>query len=315
MEIDQSRHHYTSEHRLKEINEYFNEHGTSETLQRYGIKECTLDRYQKDLGIPKKPRHAKILLLDIETLPLVCYAWDVWKQNIAPVQIIKDRALICWSAKWLFSSETLSDCVTPEEALKRDDSRICGTIWQLMEQADVIVGHNGKDFDIKVLNTRFIINGFRPPSPYQIIDTLIQARSQFAFISNKLDFIGRILTNRSKLDTNFKLWIRCDNGEQKALDYMVKYNKVDITLLENAYLYLRPWMKSHPNMGILMDASDTVCTHCGSSDIVPVEGTTYNTIVGTYVAMRCKCCGATPHARVNQLSKEKRKVLLASSAR
>jgi hypothetical protein len=315
MSIKQNRHHYTSEYRLKEINEYFNEHGTSETLQRYGIKEVTLNRYQKDLGLSKKPRHAKILLLDIETLPIKCYAWDVWKQNIAPVQIIAERSMICWSAKWLFSTEIMSDCVTPEEILKRDDKRICKSIWQLMEQADVIIGHNGKDFDVKILNTRFLINGFMPPSPYQIIDTLLQARSQFAFISNKLDFIGRLLVNKNKLATDFRLWKRCDNGDQKALDYMVKYNKFDIVLLENAYLYLRPWMKSHPNMAILLDATDTVCTVCGSSDIVEIDDHPYNTMVSSFIAMRCNNCGATPHKRVNTLTKDQRKLLLANSAR
>lgn len=307
--------HQPSQNRLNEIHEYHNQRGTTETLEKYHIKETTLKRYLAELRIDIKPRQAKILLLDIETFPLKCYSWGIWKQNIAPVQIIQDRALISWSAKWLFSYEMLSDCVTPDEALKRDDKRICESIWKLMEQADVVIGHNGQAFDTKTLNTRFLINGFPPPAPYQIIDTLLQARSQFNFTSNKLDFIGRILVKRNKIDTDFKLWIRCDKGEQKALDFMVKYNRYDVTLLENAYLYLRPWMRSHPNMALLLEATEMICPTCGSSNIEEIDNSTYNTLVGSYVAYRCNCCGAIPHGRKNQVSKERRNVLLTNSGR
>lgn len=295
--------------------EYFYSHGEPATIKKFNIKSSTIERYKRILNLEKKPRHAKILLLDIETFPIVGYVWDIWKQNLAPCQIIKDRAMISWSAKWLFSPDILSDCVTPDEALIRDDKRISKSIWDLMNDADVTIAHNGNAFDTKMLNTRFLINHMNPPSPYQVIDTLLQARSQFNFTSNKLDFIGTILENQKKLQTDFSLWEMCDNGRQDALNYMVKYNKYDITLLENAYLHLRPWMKSHPNMGLLMEADEMVCGICGSSDLTEIEHCTYNTMVGSYTAYRCGECGSTPHAKNNQICKNKRDVLLRNSAR
>ena len=52
------------------------------------------------LNIPKK-----ILLFDIETAPLQCYAWGIWGQNINPDFLIRDWFVLCWSAKWIFEDK------------------------------------------------------------------------------------------------------------------------------------------------------------------------------------------------------------------
>ena len=71
-----------------------------------------------------KKKFPKILILDIETSPLKAYVWKRWKENISLDQTISEWFMLCWSAKWLFSAETMSCSVTPEDALKEDDSRI-----------------------------------------------------------------------------------------------------------------------------------------------------------------------------------------------
>jgi DNA polymerase III epsilon subunit-like protein len=63
-----------------------------------------------------------------------------------------------------------------------------------MDEADLICAHNGDAFDIKKINSRLIVNGFKPPSPFKTIDTLKIARRVFKFDSNKLDNIGRYLS-------------------------------------------------------------------------------------------------------------------------
>ena len=61
-----------------------------------------------------KKKFPKILILDIETSPLKAYVWKRWKENISLDQTISEWFMLCWSAKWLYSAETMSCSVTPE---------------------------------------------------------------------------------------------------------------------------------------------------------------------------------------------------------
>lgn len=173
--------------------------------------------------------------------------------------------------------------------------------------------HNCDEFDIKIINTRFVINGFKPPMPFQTIDTFKIAKKHFRFSSNRLDFLGRLIRRKGKIKTDFDLWKRCLRGEQEALGYMLKYNKEDVLLLEEVYLFLRPWIKSHPNMSIYVDAQESVCPTCGSDKLNWCGS--YVTMVSKFEAFRCNVCGAIGRCRTTSLSKEQKKELTASIAR
>jgi len=299
--------------RLDKILAFCTEFGEEKTLSRYEISIETLHRYQRE-GRFAETRQPKILLLDIETARMWVGAWRLGKQHVGPDQIIKDWFMFGWCAKWLFNSEMMSEFVTGEEAVKRDDGRICKTLWALLDSADVVITHNGNAFDVPKINTRFIINHMIPPSPFQTIDTCLVARKQFAFSSNSLNYLSLLLHSKEKLETDYKLWIRCENGEQEALDYMEKYCGVDVTRLEEAYLELRPYIKSHPNVGILMDAKEMCCPNCGSFDI-EITDNYYTTPANQYRVVRCKSCGAPNRLPTSVLSNLDRKRLVRSVAR
>jgi len=75
----------------------------------------------------------------------------------------------------------MSDIVTSKEVVNEDDERIVNSLWKLFDEADIIIAHNGGNFDIPNMNTRFIVNKLPPPSAYQMIDTLKVARKGFGF--------------------------------------------------------------------------------------------------------------------------------------
>jgi len=257
-----------------------------------------------------------VLILDIETSPLEVYTWGLYKQRINPCNVIKDWAVLSWAAKWLCDSKIHSGVVTPFDATNRDDRTIITALWKLVDEADIIIAHNAKRFDIKKINTRFIVNGLKPPSPYQVIDTLVEARKTFAFSSNKLDYINETLGLQRKLDTNFNLWRRsiepCAEEQLEALNEMLTYNKSDVTALEELYFMLRPWIKSHPNMAAYIDAPEVMCPACGSNNIKHCGF--YHTQVAEYEAFRCEC-GAICRARISEFSPEKRASLRVSTVR
>ena len=155
--------------------------------------------------------------------------------------------------------------------------------WELLNEADIVIAHNGDKFDLPKLNSRFIVNGLNPPLPYQSVDTLRHIRRQFGFTSNKLDYVNKLLNLERKTDTGgFELWERCMLGEQVALDEMEGYNINDVRILEETYLHIRPWIKPHPNMGLfIMDENQHRCPSCGSADLQE-SGKGYHTTVNVY---------------------------------
>lgn len=259
-------------------------------------KAYYIDKYKGYKG-KRKVQLPKILIMDIETSPIKAFVWKLWKENVSLDQIIDDWFIICWSAKWLNSNEVMGECLTKEEVLKEDDKRITLELWKLFNEADIIVAHNGGKFDIPKTNVRFLYHGLVPPAPYKIVDTLQVAKKQFNFSSNKLDALAEFFGFDRKLDTDFTLWKECLEGKQAALDYMFKYNKYDVELLEEVYLKLLPWTKGHPNIANYIQGEDIVCSNCGSLDTKLIPNKYYKTQVGTYELYRCKHCGAISRRR------------------
>ena len=241
---------------------------------------------------------AKILLVDIETLPIEALVWDVWKQNIYMEQIEKDWSVLCWAAKWLFDTKVMGQVVTPEEAMAHEDASVLPKIWELMNEADIIVWHNGENFDRKKLNSRFFLQGMPKPMYYKSVDTLKIATDNFSFTYNKLDWIAKIVGIGRKIETEFDWWKECHEGNKKYLDMMLKYNKWDVNLEEEVYLRLRPWMEQHPNMNLYGIGDVLRCRVCGSEELS--WNGKYTTPLGLYQACRCEVCGAIGRSTLKQ---------------
>lgn len=286
--------------------------GDSKTKEKYSLSDEELEDIKKEEDFEKK-KQPRILLFDIETLPIHARLWGLYKQRIPHNNIIKDWSCLSWAAKWLYDNDMLSDILTPEEAVAHDDKRIIESIWGLFDIADIVIAHNAKRFDLRKLNIRFLINGLRPPTPYQVIDTLKESQKVLGASSHRLDYLGKILSNKGKIDTNYDLWVRCDSGDKEALEYMQKYNEEDVLLLEEIYLWLRPWIHSHPNMAIYSFSEETICPYCGSSDLD--EAGYYVTPAGRFISMRCNECGGVSRRRKTDLSKKEKENLIVSTAR
>jgi len=252
-------------------------------VQHYKCNECD---YNFPITILNK---VKTLIFDIENAPVEAYVWNkrVWNTSISPKQLKHDWFMLTWSAKWLNSPKTYSFKLTPKEAKERNDERITKALWNLFDEANIIIAHNAWRFDIPMANTKFIIHKLNPPSPYQIIDTLKIAKKIGSFTYNSLDFLGETLGLGRKIETEFQLWVDCVNGKASALKEMAEYNIQDVILLEEVYLRLRGWMNSHPNLNLFQNESG--CSHCGSMKIKYAGE--YAAQTRTFKSFRCLDCG------------------------
>lgn len=253
----------------------------------------------------------KILLLDIETAPLSAFLWRLKTDYVSPAMLQNSNWwMLSWSAKWLFDSEMINDVVTPKEAIEEDDFRVAATLWDLVNEADIVISHNGKNFDHKMLNMRWMMHGIDPPTPFKIIDTYQVARSNFLFPSYKLDFIARELRVGKKVGhSGISMWKQCLIGDAEALKNMVKYNDGDVFILEDIYLIFRPWIKNHPNIGVYSEKEVPICSACGSVNLTPAG--TYKTNISVFNNFRCEDCGSPYNRqRKSKLPLEIRKKLV-----
>ena len=267
--------------------------GTKRCVHRHTIRahtQCFCGDGNARNDSQKKPTN--VLVLDVETLPILGYSWGVWNQNIYPNQIEKDWCILSYSAKWLGDDRIMSDVLTPKEALDRDDKRVVSNFWKLLDSSFLTVSHNGKRFDLRKLNARFLKNGLHRPSSYKVIDTLTTARSVFGLTYNKLDFIAKFIGADEKLETNFELWRSCDKGDKSALQEMKEYNEQDVYTLEQVYLIMREWIPNHPDLGIYQNLVG-VCPVCLHSNYEEIG--LYVTKKKSYKEYRCDSCFSIWH--------------------
>jgi len=225
----------------------------------------------------KKP---KILLFDIETVPNLAYIWGKFDQTAIAFE--KEWELLCFSYKWLKRKK-----IYFKKKVGSDDKSLCKNLWELLNEADLVIAHNANGFDIKKINARLAFYRYPPPAPYAVVDTLRVAKRYFKFTSNRLTDLGKHFGFGSKVETGgFQLWLDCISGKKRAWRKMEKYNKQDIILLEKVYLELRPWIKDHPNLSLLL--GDRKCPNCGSSKVAK-KGTraTHRTLQQQFKCNEC----------------------------
>lgn len=243
----------------------------------------------------------KILLVDIETAPKIAYVWRFWQENVSPKQVLDHGHLMSFAAKWLGSSDIMY-----AENRKEDDKVIIKTLVELLDQADVVVAHNAKGFDVPQINSRALVHKLYPPSPFKVVDTYRVAKKRFGFPSNSLEYLCDVLDLPIKKDGHkkfpgFKLWLECLRQNDEAWEEMKHYNMIDVEALEGLYKALLPWIDTHPHVGLLEavgglpEALEPMCPKCGSLDS---QWRGYaHTNTGVYHRYQCNSCGGWGRTR------------------
>lgn len=238
-----------------------------------------------------KKNKPRILIYDIETAPNLGRYFELYKEgNIVWKE--SDWYILCFAWKWLGENKThvmsLPDFKTAYKKDRENDLALLEKLWDLFDEADVVIAHNGNSFDQKKVNARLIYHGFNPPTPYKQIDTKLVAKRYFRFDSNKLDDLGDYFQIGRKLQTGgIQLWKDCLAGNKKAWKKMTDYNKQDVILLEKVYEKMKPWINNHPNIALL-NGDEEACPNCGSFEIQK-RGFDY-TRVGKSQRYQCQNC-------------------------
>jgi hypothetical protein len=280
-------------------------HGYNNIVRAIGAEPNKRPRDAEELNILIRP--PRILMLDIETSPIMAKVWGLYDQNISLNQIEQDWYVLSYAAKWYgddkfyYMDQRYQDPIT-------NDFMLLEGIHYLLSECDYACGHNIARFDYKKLNARFIKHGLPPLKPIIMIDTLRIAKRHFAFTSNKLEYLAKFLECKNLKSEHGKfhgmeMWNQTMKGNLEAFEEMELYNKMDVTVLEEVYEKL---IKYDQTISFQSFYQNLVCT-CGSHEFKK-NGQRY-TRNGAFQLYTCAKCGKHSQAKENLIDKEIRKEL------
>ena len=287
-----------NEQDYKEYQDLINEgHSQRSAAKILGIGRSTIQRYIKkqleaeEDNNPFKNK-ARTLFYDLECTLSKSYHFGQYKQNLSVKQQVQEGHLL--SHAWAWGDEpVVGSILTREEVLNHDPERLVLEAWSLLDNADVVVAHYGKKFDIPKLNGYFLKYGLQAPSPFKVVDTKEISSKKFLLPFNSLEYLAKALGVQQKIDNSgIQLWIDCDQGKQEALDEMLAYNIGDVEALRDVYYRLISWDNNGVNMALYNDDHTALCTHCGSDDITSLDGKYAYTANRKYSLFRCNSCKA-----------------------
>jgi hypothetical protein len=218
----------------------------------------------------------------------------MYEQNA--IEFVDEWSILCFGAKELGSKDPVTVVARPDfkkeyNADPDSDLMVCEELWHLLDASSVIVGHNLDRFDCRKINSRLLIHGFAPPSPYQTIDTLKVARRVFAMNSNKLQDLGVTLgIGKKEKHNGFATWKGAINGVKSDWDDMIRYCAGDITLTEAVYYAIQPWIQGGPNLAFL-NGTPEGCPNCGVVGQMTRQGERKSRTM-TYQRWLCGACCA-----------------------
>jgi DNA polymerase elongation subunit (family B) len=238
----------------------------------------------------------KVLILDIETAPMTAYIWGLKDQYVDVKQIKTDWCVLAWGAKWLGDSPT--KLMYRDTSCNKDvhyDKNILEILWELLNEADVVITQNGEKFDCPRLNARFILHGMKPPKPYRHIDTYKLVRKVAAFTSNGLDYLTqKLCTKYKKLShkrfPGLSLWIECMAGNKRAWAEMKQYNIHDVLSTEELYIKIRAWAPESMPTPFMSDKVSALCKTCGEKGRMQRRGVAAKNKF-QYQRWQCLTCG------------------------
>lgn len=243
----------------------------------------------------------RILILDVERISgLTQQAW--WDRGalknryIHHETVVREPRTTIVCAKWYDSDEVIR--------LAEWDSggrgKFLKAAHRLVEQADIVVGHNLDNADIPWLKGDFSFPrvghkhrpNLPPLPPMHTVDTLKVLRREFksGVPFKGLDAFCQINGLQAKTDHyDPQRMERAIAGSVEDRDNLVEYCAGDVIATQGLLDYLRPHIKNHPALFVDGESALNVCNRCGSAETLPCSRR-YIANVMSYQMLKCAHC-------------------------
>lgn len=239
----------------------------------------------------KKP---KILVFDIETLPIEAFVWGLHDQHIS-LEMIKKPTSVCSFVGKFVGEKTFHEFSTRHKRDVRDDKELVEKALKLIDSADILVTQNGVNFDLKKLNSRAYFNDSDiRPDKKKHVDLFLEGKRVFGHDSHKLQWITTKLaashqkSKHSKFP-GFELHREVMLNNSAAWDEMEKYNRQDVIATEEVYHDYMTWFDHIDLRPFFMTGHTTECRACGSTNTA--KNGTVRRRNGRFQRYICNACG------------------------
>lgn len=113
-------------------------------------------------------------------------------------------------------------------------------IKEQFKEIDVLLTWNGKLFDVPFVNARRMQHGLVALEPMKHVDLMYQAR-KLRTRGSRLDGVAKDLRfTHQKIDVPAWRWVHAAEGDQKAIDLIVKHCEQDVRMTAEAWGKFRP---------------------------------------------------------------------------
>lgn len=188
---------------------------------------------QKDVIESRKPR---VLYIDIETSYAVGKFWGNRMYKVDVIDLIQPPKVIMVGWMWHGDKKAKSICLKDFPGYKPglfniDDRGVVDKAWDLLNEADIVIGQNSQTFDVRILNARFWHYGMGATSEFDQEDTKRNAKRVFGLPSYKLKFMLKYRGLPQKMDSGgIGTWDRTIE-EGKDWNKMGVYCRNDVEVL------------------------------------------------------------------------------------
>src|ERR1017187_3766203 len=225
------------------------------------------------------------LFWDAEVSPNCVTAWRIGRKiTLGYENIVTERAII--SIAWKFEGEKTVHALHWDK--RQNDCAMLKAFNKVINSCDEAVAHYGDGFDWPWFRARCLINGIRTNPYIKTVDTCKMARKLY-LNSFKLDYLAKILKVGQKLETDYGLWRKVLDKDPAALEQMVRYNKVDVQILEGVYHKLAEITPAKTHAGVSSGGEKWSCAHCGSKKTHTVKTKTSAAGIKSF-QMQCNSC-------------------------
>lgn len=189
----------------------------------------------------RKPR---ILFFDIETTAIIGDSWRHYDTHLHHMR--RYSGILSFAYKWSGQKR-----IAYQSRKRQSERSLLIKLRNLFNKADIVIGHNGKAFDVKKSRAFFLMKELTPHSPFAVIDTRTEAKKYFAFDSNSLDNLADMLGVGRKLPhPGYSMWLGCERGDKKSWEQLRLYNIHDVRLLEGIFNKMKPWIVASPQITV-----------------------------------------------------------------
>lgn len=210
--------------------------------------------------------------------------------------------ILCIGYKWLGEKKVTILTITDYASFEKDptnDKQLVKDFLKVYNSADMTVAYNGVLFDRPYILAKVLEYGLEVPPSIPMQDPYFAVKSNLRISRKSLAVVEELLgLEEQKTRVLRKVWKRAATGHIPSIRYVIQHCKKDVLVLEEAYLRLRPLMRTHFRLGEDLGH----CRFC-NSDNLQSRGKSISKVKGAQRRVQCLDCAAWDTRTLKEVEK------------